>query len=71
MFTLRHWFSRSNESVAASRPATVEQLEGRALMSVSALPAVQLPAVQVPAVQLPAVQSLTGGTNIIGVLIAL
>jgi hypothetical protein len=70
MFSLRHWFSRSNESTPA-RAAAIEPLEGRALMSVSALPAVQLPAVQLPAVQLPAVQSPTGGTNIIAVLIGL
>jgi hypothetical protein len=83
MFTLLHWLSRSHESKAvvrrpaqpeAARPAAVEPLEGRQLMSASLLPAVQQPSYSwgVANTGSYAVSaSPTASTNIIGVLIAL
>ena len=88
MFTLRPWFSRSDDlstaarrpaSAGTSRPAAVEPLEGRALMSASLLPAVQHPSYSLgtsnPVTGGGGASSITapaaGSTNIIGVLIAL
>ena len=75
MFSLRNWFSRSNRSnfaPAAARPAAVEPLEGRALMSVSLLPAVQAPSYSLGAsnaVTTSATASPAPSTNIIAILI--
>ena len=81
MFSLRNWFSRPQESApraAAPRTAAVEPLEGRQLMSVSTLPAVQHSSIYslggnntVPVSAGVSPTSTTGSTNIIAVLVGM